>query len=81
MRKYLLAQPMFAALTGKEPPPAPASPKAYQDILMAALRHANKEVYTASRTPGGKGRRGMGCTAECVYVDNQRVIVGHVGDA
>jgi len=81
MRKYLLAQPIFASLTGKEPPQERADPKAYQDILAAALRHANREVYTASRTPGGKGRRGMGCTAECVYVDNKNVVVGHVGDS
>jgi protein phosphatase len=80
MRKYLLAQPIFAALTGKEPPAAPVSPKAYQDVLVAALRHANKEVHAASRVPG-KGRRGMGCTAECVYVDNRNIIVGHVGDS
>ena len=81
MRKYLLAQPIFAALAGKEPPAGPVNIKAYQDVLTAALRHANKEVYTAARTPGGKGRRGMGCTAECVYVDNQHVVVGHVGDS
>ncbi len=81
MRKFLLAQPLFASLTGKEPPAAPANTKAYQEVLMAALRHANKEVYMSSRTPGGKGRRGMGCTAECVYVDNQQVVVGHVGDS
>jgi PPM family protein phosphatase len=81
MRKFLLGQPIFSALTGKEPPSGPVNPKAYQDVLLAALRHANKEVYTAARTPGGKGRRGMGCTAECVYVDNRNVIVGHVGDS
>ena len=23
----------------------------------------------------------MGCTAECVYVDNKQIIVGHVGDS
>lgn len=81
MRKYLLGQPLFASLAGKEPPSGPVDAKGYQDALTAALRHANKEVYTSSRTPGGKGKRGMGCTAECVYVDNQNVIVGHVGDS
>jgi protein phosphatase len=80
-RQYLLSQPLFAALTGQEPPSAPADPTAYQEVLLAALRHANKEIYTAARTPGGKGRRGMGCTAECLYVDNRQVIVGHVGDS
>jgi PPM family protein phosphatase len=80
MRKYLLAQPMFAALAGKEPPALPTEPKAYQDVLRDALKHANREVYTASRAPG-KGRRGMGCTAECVYIDAKNVIAGHVGDS
>ena len=80
MRKYLLAQPIFAALTGKEGPTDPVDPKKYQDVLRDALKHANKEVFTASRTPG-KGKRGMGCTAECVYIDSRNVIAGHVGDS
>jgi PPM family protein phosphatase len=80
MRKYLLAQPMFGALAGKETPKEPVDPKKYQEILRDALKHANKEVYTAARTPG-KGKRGMGCTAECVYIDSRNVIAGHVGDS
>jgi PPM family protein phosphatase len=80
MRKYLLAQPMFAALTGGQAPKEPVDAKKYQDILRDALKHANKEVFTASRTPG-KGKRGMGCTAECVYIDSRNVIAGHVGDS
>lgn len=80
MREFLLQQPMFAALAGKEPPANPPDTKALQDVLAAALRHANREVYTASRTPG-KGRRGMGCTAEAVYIDTRNVVVGHVGDS
>lgn len=80
MRKFLLGQPMFASLVGKEPPAGPINAKAYQDVLLAALKHANKEVHTAARTPG-KGRRGMGCTAECVYIDARNLIVGHVGDS
>jgi protein phosphatase len=81
LRKYLLEQPMFAALAGKEPPPAGTfSTDGCKKILKDALRHANKEVFTASRAPG-KGRRGMGCTAEAVYIDPLHVIVGHVGDS
>jgi protein phosphatase len=80
MREFVLQQPMFAALAGKEPPAGPPDIKALQELMNLALRHANREVYTASRTPG-KGRRGMGCTAECVYVDTRNVVVGHVGDS
>ncbi len=80
MRKFLLAHPLFATLTGKEGPKEPVEPKKYQEALQAALKHANKEVYTAGRTPG-RGKRGMGCTAECVYIDSRNVIAGHVGDS
>src|SRR5262249_48570336 len=40
----------------------------------------NRAVFQASRAPGTK-RRGMGCTAEAVYVDGRHVVVGHVGDS
>jgi len=80
MRKFLLQQPMFASIAGKEGPKDAVDPKKYQDILRDALKHANKEVYTAGRIPG-RGKRGMGCTAECVYVDSRNVIAGHVGDS
>ncbi|MCS7045051.1 MAG: protein phosphatase 2C domain-containing protein [Gemmataceae bacterium] len=80
MRKFLLQQPMFAALSGKEPPPEPVDVEATKKVLEACLRHANKEVYTAGRTPG-RGKRGMGCTAEAIYIDSRNVVVGHVGDS
>ena len=80
LRKYLLAQPMFAALSGKEAPPGPVDVDAIKKVLEAALKHANREVHTAGRTPG-RGKRGMGCTAEAIYVDSRNVIVGHVGDS
>jgi PPM family protein phosphatase len=81
MRKYLLAQPIFTALAGFQPPAAEDfSIDIAKKTLLAALKFANREVYTASRSPG-KGRRGMGCTAECVYIDNRQVVVGHVGDS
>jgi PPM family protein phosphatase len=81
MRKYLLQQPIFTALAGFQPPaPEDFTIDIAKKTLLAALKYANKEVYTASRTPG-KGKRGMGCTAECVYVDNRQVVVGHVGDS
>ncbi len=80
MRKFLLQQPMFSALAGGDPPePGVFTIDNCKKACLAALKHANREVFTASRTPG-KGKRGMGCTAECVYVDNRHVVVGHVGD-
>jgi serine/threonine protein phosphatase PrpC len=51
-----------------------------KQLLKAALKEANKRVYTESRAPGSK-RRGMGCTAEAVYIDGRNVVVGHVGDS
>jgi protein phosphatase len=80
MRSFLLGQQIFAALTGAEAPKEAVDPKKYQEVLRDALKHANKEVFAASRTPG-KGKRGMGCTAECVYIDTRNVITGHVGDS
>jgi protein phosphatase len=82
MRKFLLNQPLCAGLSGKDAPPPVGLDQvaACKNVLEAALKHANKEVFTASRTPG-KGKRGMGCTAEAVYIDCNNVIVGHVGDS
>jgi serine/threonine protein phosphatase PrpC len=81
MRKFLLEHPLFAALAGKEPPaPESFTVEACRKALNDALLHANKAVYTAARAPGSK-RRGMGCTAEAVYVDQRNLVVGHVGDS
>jgi serine/threonine protein phosphatase PrpC len=54
--------------------------EAVKGQLKAALKEANRQVFAASRAPGSK-RRGMGCTAEVVYVDGRNVVVGHVGDS
>jgi PPM family protein phosphatase len=95
MRQFLLAQPAFAFLAGKSAFPTdplasvsraeghagpPTDPEQIKQLLKAALLEANKQVFAASRAPGTK-RRGMGCTAECVYVDGRNVVVGHVGDS
>jgi protein phosphatase len=81
LRKNLLQQKMFAALAGDSPPPEDQfNVDACKQLLLAGLKFANKEVFTASRTPG-VGKRGMGCTAEAVYVDTRNVVVGHVGDS
>ncbi len=58
----------------------PLDVDAARAAIKAALRDANKQVFQASRAPGSK-RRGMGCTAEAVYVDGRNVVVGHVGDS
>jgi protein phosphatase len=58
----------------------PLDVEATKQKLKAALKEANKQVFQASRAPGSK-RRGMGCTAEAVYVDSRNIVVGHVGDS
>ncbi len=80
LRHYLLQQPVFAPLTGGKAPDGPLDVEALKNLLKEALRHANKEVFTFGRTPG-KGKRGMGCTAEAVYIDSRNLVVGHVGDS
>jgi serine/threonine protein phosphatase PrpC len=90
LRRYLIQQEPFRALSGDtlfpiDPSPGgDAAPRALdvdecKRILKDALKDTNKHVYTASRS--GLGRRGMGCTAEAVFVNGQHVIVGHVGDS
>jgi protein phosphatase len=58
----------------------PLNVDAARQAIKAALKDANKQVFQASRAPGSK-RRGMGCTAEVVYVDGRNIVVGHVGDS
>jgi protein phosphatase len=82
MRKYVLQQPIFSALAG-QPAELPVPKRELQDLkqhMLEALKAANRFVFTHSRTPG-KGKRGMGCTSEAVYVDGRCVVVGHVGDS
>jgi protein phosphatase len=57
----------------------PASHESYKEMVLAALKEANQRVYTAARSR--IGRKGMGCTAEVVFIDGQRLVVGHVGDS
>jgi serine/threonine protein phosphatase PrpC len=56
-----------------------ASLEAGEERIAAALREANKQVLEAART--GKGKRGMGCTAEVVAIRGGHFIIGHVGDS
>ncbi len=95
LRKYLIAQKPFEALSGSshfptDPlatvarpeghAPAPLDVEGAKLVLKNALKEANRQVFAASRVPGSK-RRGMGCTAEAVYLDGRNVVVGHVGDS
>jgi protein phosphatase len=95
LRQSLLAQKPFAALAGASHfpsdalasanrpqghAPAPIDVEECKSMLREALREANRRVFTAARAPGAR-RRGMGCTAEAVYLDGRQVIVGHVGDS
>jgi PPM family protein phosphatase len=59
---------------------APLDVEKVKSLIRTALKDANKQVFTTSRVPGSK-RRGMGCTAEVVYLDNRNIVVGHVGDS
>jgi protein phosphatase len=80
IRGLLLADRQFAPFTG-DPlgGPEPFDVQACEDLFSSALVDTNKHIFEFSRTPAGK--RGMGCTAEVVYVDGERVVVGHVGDS
>jgi protein phosphatase len=92
LRRFLVAQKPFAALAGAstfptEVPrpegntPAPLNVEEARALVRKALKEANRSVYQASRGPNPVGKRGMGCTAEVVYVDGRNVVVGHVGDS
>jgi protein phosphatase len=95
LRQFLVAQKPLAALAGASHfptdalttasrpqghAPAPLDVEQCVQFLREGLREANRQVYSAARAPGTR-RRGMGCTAEAVYVNGRYVVVGHVGDS
>lgn len=95
LREFLTAIPMFGYLAGKsrfpagaENPPQKGTSHLPGDLdvdackqnIRAGLKEANRRVFTASRVPGAN-RRGMGCTAEAVYIDGKNLVAGHVGDS
>ena len=50
------------------------------DILLgAAVEAANAAVIEGAAT--GKGKPGMGCTASCVLIENNKMDIAHVGDS
>lgn len=82
LRRFLLQQQPFARLAGGAS--LPDLPKeldlqACQRTLVEGLREVNRLVYAAGRS--NLGKKGMGCTAEAVYINGQHVVVGHVGDS
>jgi serine/threonine protein phosphatase PrpC len=95
LRQHLVAQKPFTALAGASHFPADAlstasrpeghapaalDVEACKQSLRTALREANRQVFAAARAPGTR-RRGMGCTAEAVFVNGRHVVVGHIGDS
>lgn len=60
-------------------PELPCEDRTIHWRLADALCEANRFVYRASRET--HQHRGMGCTAEAVYLDGKQVVVGHVGDS
>jgi protein phosphatase len=90
LRRTLLQHPLFAPLAGASafptevPRPEGNEPiqldvEVARKLVQTALKEANRHVFTAARS--GVGKRGMGCTAEVVYVNGRHVVVGHVGDS
>lgn len=80
LRKQLLQHKMFAALAGDTPQNQdPFDLEACKKLIYDAMKEANKTVFTAPSQ--GIGKRGMGCTAEVVYINGRNVVVGHVGDS
>jgi serine/threonine protein phosphatase PrpC len=95
LRQHLVTQKPFTTLAGASHfptdalativradahAPPPLDVEACKQTLRTALREANRQVYAAARAPGTR-RRGMGCTAEAVYLNGRHVVVGHIGDS
>jgi protein phosphatase len=80
LRRHLLHEPPLRGLTDEPGLPRLAADRAsIRRRIRDALEAANRLVYRAARE--APNRRGMGCTAEAVYVDGRNLIVGHVGDS
>lgn len=59
---------------------AERAPEHADEILLgAAVEAANTAVLEGS--VNGLGKPGMGCTASCVYVEDNRMSIAHVGDS
>jgi serine/threonine protein phosphatase PrpC len=80
LRRHLLIESPLRRLVEEPESFGPGIEReAIRRLLADALEEANGRVYNASRATSGQ--RGMGCTAEAVYLDGRQVVVGHVGDS
>jgi protein phosphatase len=77
-RSVLRLSPLSRSHDELDPRASIDNSKAIADCLGQVLREANEAVYLAGRD---EDRRGMGCTAEVVIINGQRLVVGHVGDS
>lgn len=81
LRATLLKQQPFSSLLGQTEDET--QPELDVEVcrwqIDTALKEANRAIYNAARS--GTGRRGMGCTAEVVYVHGRHLLAGHVGDS
>lgn len=81
VRRHIVHDSQFSALTGDAVVLRDGfDAAACRELFVRALRDANQQIYTLSRKPGS-GKRGMGCTAEVVYLDGRRAVGAHVGDS
>jgi serine/threonine protein phosphatase PrpC len=79
-KKKLLSAPMFAGLTGASTDERAAfEMEACKQLLAAALKEASADIFAASQS--GVGKRGMGCTAEVVYISGRNLVLSHAGDS
>src|SRR5439155_11074027 len=79
-KKKLLSQPMFAGLAGNVAVDrTPFEVEACKQLLASVLKEASAEIFAASQS--GVGKRGMGCTAEVVFIAGRNLVVGHAGDS
>ncbi len=80
LREKLVTFPQFQAVAGKSHPKQnELDVNAMKKLIYDTMKEANKAVFTAPQK--GIGRRGMGCTAEVVYMDGYNIVVGHIGDS
>jgi protein phosphatase len=80
LRTKLSQQKVMAAVHGDVHPNAEEQPiEEIKKLIVDSMKEANEIIHKAPSK--GIGRRGMGCTCEVVYVDNQHIVVGHVGDS